>query len=43
MDAICVEVLEPCLGALREVERQVLDDEEVIVGLTCSAGEAKVF
>ena len=43
VDAVRGEMLEPCSGAFREVERQVLDDEEVIIRSTCVTGEAKVF
>ena len=43
MDVVCREMLEPCLGAFRKVEWQVLDDEEVIVCPACSTGVAKVF
>ena len=31
VDAIRGEMLEPCSGAFRKVERQVLDDEEIVV------------
>ena len=31
VDAICGEMLEPCSGAFRQVKRQVLDDEKIIV------------
>ena len=43
VDALREEVLEPCSGTFREVEQQVLDDEEVIIRPACSTGEAKVF
>ena len=43
MDAIHGEVLEPCSGAFRKVERQVLDDEEIVIRPTCSTGEVEVF
>jgi hypothetical protein len=36
-------VLEPCSSAFCKVEWQVLEDEEVIVRLACSTGEAEVF
>ena len=31
VDAVRVEMLEPCSSAFHEVEWQVLDDEEIIV------------
>jgi len=36
VDAIRGEVLEPCSSTFREVELQVLDDEEVVVHLARS-------
>ena len=43
VDAIRGEMLEPCLGAFHEVERQILDDEEIVICPAYSTGEAKVF
>jgi hypothetical protein len=43
VDAVRREVLEPRSSAFREVEQQVLDDEEVIIHPAFSIGEAKVF
>jgi hypothetical protein len=43
VDVVQGEMLEPCLGAFDKVERQVLDDEEIVVRPTCSTGEAEVF
>jgi hypothetical protein len=43
MDAIHRETLEPCLGTLCEVERQVLYDEEVVICPACSTGETEVL
>ena len=31
VDAVCGEMLEPCLGAFRQVKWQVLDDEKIII------------
>jgi hypothetical protein len=42
-DAVCREMLEPGSSALCEVERQVLDNEEIVVCPACSIGKAKVF
>ena len=43
MDAVRGEMLEPCSGTFRKVERQVLDDKEVVVHPACPTGEAEVF
>ena len=43
MDAVCGEVLEPRSGAFCEVERKVLDDEDVIIRPSCSKGKAEVY
>jgi hypothetical protein len=43
VDAVCGQMLEPCSGAFRKVEQQVLDDEEIIVRPACSTSEAEVF
>jgi hypothetical protein len=43
MDAVRGEMLEPCSRTFHKVERQVFDDEEIIVHPTHSTGEAEVF
>jgi hypothetical protein len=43
VDAIREEMLEPCSGAFRKVEWQVLDDEEIIVRPSCSTSRAQLF
>jgi hypothetical protein len=43
VDVVHGEMLEPCSGAFYKVERQVLDDEGIIVRLTCLIGEVEVF
>ena len=43
MDAARGDILEPCSGSFRKVERQVLDDEEVVVRPAYSTSEAEVF
>jgi hypothetical protein len=43
VDVIHGEMLQPCSGAFRKVEWQVLDDEEIIVCPDYSIGEAEVF
>jgi hypothetical protein len=43
VDVVRGEMLEPCSGAFRKVEPQVLDDEVIVVRPACSTGEAEVF
>ena len=43
MDAVHGEMLEPCSGALRKVEWQILDDEKIIIRSTWPTGKAEVF
>ena len=43
VDAVRGEMLEPCSGAIREVEWQVLDDEEIIIRPAYPIGEVEVF
>jgi hypothetical protein len=43
VDVVHGEMLEPCSGAFRKVERQVLDDEEIVICPAYSIGEVEVF
>jgi hypothetical protein len=43
VDAVRGEMLEPCSSAFREVERQILDDEVIVVCPTYSTGEVEIF
>jgi hypothetical protein len=43
VDVVHGEMLEPCSGAFCKVERQVLDDEGIVVRPAYSIGEVEVF